>query len=162
MVGGDESIELGQASQYLQNLWEIEMLSYDQQQADHLPDPEPKLPPVHCHELLTKNSCENATRAQLLTMTGACQHVIFIVIFHPIVSQTSDNIVTTLQIPGRDIKCKWSTTDSKCITLPVEASGAQVTDIVEVGLFGFPAFSEANASSDGGNCFSILSPVLSR
>ena len=48
MVGGDESIELGEASAYFQNLWEIEMLSYDQQQISPTPDPfqPPKVPPV--------------------------------------------------------------------------------------------------------------------
>jgi hypothetical protein len=61
----------------------------------------------------------------------------------------SHYLTDSLLVLTQDLACKWRTADKKCVHLPKEQSTAQVTDIVEVGLFGFPAFSNKNASSDG-------------
>ena len=120
VVDGDESIELGSASKYFHNLWEIELLTAEQGPVPDAfgPPPPPKLH-VDCTNYVSVHSCENASRA------------------------------TQLQLRNQPMACKWRTASSECVPIPKEQSGAQVTDIVEVGLFGFPAFAEKNASSDG-------------
>eukprot|EP01043_Picozoa_sp_COSAG02_P046183 COSAG02_NODE_4297_length_5538_cov_3.544402_5_plen_791_part_00 len=118
IVGGDESIDLGSASKYFHNLWEIELLRVEQGPVPGLPPPPPPKLHVDCTKLGSANSCENASRAN------------------------------QLQIRNQPLACKWRTASSECVPIPNEQSQAQVTDIVEVGLFGFPAFAEKNASSD--------------
>ncbi len=73
-------------------------------------------PPLHvdCTTFGSANSCENASRAY------------------------------ELQIRNQPLACKWRTASSECVPVPEEQSLAQITDIVEVGLFGFPAFAEKN------------------
>ena len=119
VIDSDELIELGMQSKYFHNLWEIELLAFKQGPTPSPFSPPPPLPPVHCHAFGDRHSCENATRAE------------------------------ALRERGKDLACKWRTVDKACVHLPKEQSSAQVTDIVEVGLFGFPAFRNPNASSDG-------------
>lgn len=119
VIMDDESIELGLHSEYFHNLWEIELLSAEQGPPPPfpgVPPPPPPAPPVVCSSLRTVASCENVTRDKLLQQTG----------------QTD--------------LCKWRTATSQCVDIPAEQSTAQTTDIVEVGLFGFPAFENPNAS----------------
>jgi hypothetical protein len=118
-IDGDESIELGSASSYFHNLWEIELLAFKQGPTPGLGPPVPPKLNVTCSAFKDAHSCENASRT------------------------------FQLQIRQQDDICKWRTVSSECVAIPKEQSTAQVTDIVEVGLFGFPGFRRKDASSDG-------------
>ena len=71
---GDESIELGLHSDYFHNLWQIELLTYEQGPTPPppgSPPPPPPLPPLHCDALRSQPACENITRAAILAQVRA-------------------------------------------------------------------------------------------
>lgn len=117
-VESDEAVMLGANSTYFHNLWEIELLQAELPSSDPPPPPPPNST-HHCAEQSSVQACENITAD--VNLTGY----------------------------GRDPPCKWVDEQKHCVNLTSSRSGRsgrQTTDVVEVGLYGFPPFSNKTAA----------------
>ena len=123
VLTGDESVLVGANSSYFHNLWEDTLLMSELPKTTPPGPPQPPMPnlDVNCSALHALYACENSTSA---------------------VRRSS---------MGLQPACKWITAERRCVNLTAADSAArrmrQTTDVVEVGLYGFPPFSNSSAAS---------------
>ena len=122
VLAGDEGILVGANSTYFHNLWEIEMLQAE-------------LPPDPANQPHPNNATNPTVNCSLQQSIAACENT------------TRDAARATL---GKEAECKWVSADRLCMNLTSQRGAGyarQTTDVVEVGLYGFPPFKNKTANA---------------